>query len=68
VQSELNPGAVSATIIDPERCKWPQNAYKWAGIALFTSLAGFLLVARMDHTTGIRNIKREVVFKAQKMA
>ena len=28
----------------------------------------FLLVARLDHTTGSRNIKPEVVFKVQKMA
>jgi len=28
----------------------------------------FLLVARSDHTAGIRNIKPEVVFKVQKMA
>ena len=28
----------------------------------------FLLVARLDHTTGSRNIKPEVVFEVQKMA
>ena len=35
---------------------------------MITSLTGFLLVARSDHTTGSRNIKPEVVFKVQKMA
>jgi len=35
---------------------------------LLTSPTGFLLVARLDHTTGSRNIKPEVVFKVQKMA
>ena len=33
VRSELKPEVVLATIIDPERSKYPQNAYKWAGIA-----------------------------------
>ena len=66
--SELKPEVVLATIIDPERCKYPENAYKWAGIALLTSTTGFLLVARSDHTTGSRNMKPEVVFKVQKMA
>ena len=33
---------VLATINDPERCKQPQNAYKWAAIALLTSPTGFL--------------------------
>ena len=46
----------------------PQNAYKWAGIALLTSPTGFLLVIRSDRTTRSRNIKPEVVFKVQKMA
>jgi len=64
----LKPEVVLATIIDPERCKWPQNAYKCAGIALLISPTGFLLVARSDHTTGSRNIKQEVVFEVQKMA
>ena len=59
---------VLAMIIDPERHKSPQNAYKWTGIALLTSPTGFLLVARSDHTTGSRNIKPEVVFKVQKIA
>jgi len=36
----LKPEVVLATIIDPERCKLPQNAYKWAGIALLTSPTG----------------------------
>jgi len=40
VRSELKPEVVLATIIDPERCKWPQNAYDWAGIALLTSPTG----------------------------
>ena len=35
---------------------------------MLTSPAGFLLVARSDHTTGSRSIKPEVVFKVQKMA
>ena len=35
---------------------------------MLTSPTGFLLVARLDHTTGSRNIKPEVVFKMQKMA
>jgi len=68
VWSELKPEVVLATIIDPERCKKPQNAYKPAGIDLPTSPTGFLLVARSDHITGSRNIKPEVVFKMQKMA
>jgi len=63
--SELKQEVVLATIIDPERCKWPQNTYKWAGIGLLTSPTGFLLVARPDHTTRSRNIKSEVVFKVQ---
>jgi len=37
VQSELKPEVVLATIIEPERWKLPQNAYKMAGIALLTS-------------------------------
>jgi len=37
VWSELKPEVVLLTIINPERCKKPQNAYKWAGIALLTS-------------------------------
>jgi len=65
--SEFKPEVVLATINDPERCKWPQNDYKWAGIALLTSPTGFLLVARLDHTTRSRNIKLEVVL-VQKMA
>ena len=40
VRSELQPEVILATIIDPERCKLPQNAYKWAGIALLTSPTG----------------------------
>jgi len=32
-----NMEVVLATIIDPEKCMQPQNAYKWAGIALLTS-------------------------------
>jgi len=35
---------------------------------LLTCPAGFLLVARSDHTTGSRNIKPDVVFEMQKMA
>jgi len=66
VWSELKPEVVLATIIDSERCNQPQNAYKWAGIALLTSPTSFLLVARSDHTTRSRNIKPEVVFKVQK--
>ena len=31
-------------------------------------IAYFLLVARLNHTTGSRNIKPEVVFNLQKMA
>jgi len=68
VESELKPEVVLATIIDLERCKSPQDDYKWAGIALLTSPTSFLLVARSDHTNGSRNIKPEVVFKVQKMA
>jgi len=37
---ELKLEVVLSTIIDPERGKWPQNAYKWAGIALLTSPTG----------------------------
>ena len=40
VGSELKLEVALATIIDPERCKQPQNAYKWAGIALLTSPTG----------------------------
>jgi len=68
VWSDLKLEVVLATIINLERCKWPQNDYKWAGIALVTSPTSFLLLARSDHTTGSRNIKPEVVFKLQKMA
>jgi len=68
VWSELKPEVVLATLIDIERCKLPQNAYKWAGIALLTSSTGFLLGAKSDHTTRSRNMKPEVVFKVQKMA
>jgi len=66
----LKPEVVVVMIIDPERCKWPQNAYKWAEIALLTSSTGseIMLAARSDHTTGSRNMKPEVVFKVQKMA
>jgi len=48
VWSELKRKVVLATIINRERCKYPQNAYKWAGIALLTRPTGFLLVARSD--------------------
>ena len=40
----LEPELVLAKIIDPERCKQPQNAYQWAGIALLISPTGWEII------------------------
>ena len=71
VWSELKPEVVSATIINPERCIKPQNAYKWAELPCLQVLLAqrsFSVSCKVGSHIGSRNIKPEVVFKVQKMA
>ena len=73
VRSELKPEVVLATIIDPERCKWPQSAYKWAGIALLTSptgaianCGGTIFLRRSVHLNGLWNLGYSFVLRSVK--
>ena len=67
----IKPVVVLATIIEQKgvnNLKMPINGLGFLAYKSDWLRDHFLLVARLDHTTGSRNIKPEVVFKVQKMA